>query len=139
MTTSYSNQMRILIEEIEAEWHYVENGMLYGRTEHLEKPNLHIYPGRNGKSTSVQETWNLALSENPDFLFLYEDPQNILKYATNVSRIPYSAVCWFPWDSDTWHDTLSYMETACKNVEYIPIPNCISYISFSKEYLQYRV
>jgi glycosyltransferase involved in cell wall biosynthesis len=126
LNTSYSLQMRILMEEIKAEWHYVENGRMIGPTKEYEQNGtVKVYPSREGDiSASPTEVRRLSVELNPDLLFLYEDPQHLTKYTTRVPPLPYSGILWFPWDSEVWSTTLTSLMRTSEEVGYKPV--CIS-------------
>lgn len=123
VNTSYSAQMLMLMKDIKAEWHYVQNGVGIGRAvEHKEIGNVTVYPGRSADSSaSPGQVRHLARKEDADLLFLYEGPSYLSKYTTFMPPLPYTGICWFPWDTDEWSNTLTVLLRSCEDHDFMPV------------------
>lgn len=126
INSSYSLQMRLLINNLDAGWHYVQNGVRVGQKEEIRDENGEIlatlYPGESkSASYSPDKVFKMANELDPDVVFLYEDPQHLYKYMTFQRKTPHAAICWFPWDNDEWNGSIGAFLTSCEDSDYVPI------------------
>jgi glycosyltransferase involved in cell wall biosynthesis len=110
-----AQQMRMILEEVPAEWTYVENGAYVSPISFNAGPqvfktlngNATIHPGMNTKQRSYCLPMLAELAKNDDYdaMFLHDDPQ----YAGEAFGFDWKMpiVYWLPYDTNTLLPSLS--------------------------------
>lgn len=113
--TGMAQQMRMMLEEVPAEWTYVENGAVVSPHSFSAGPKpfetkngkMMVHPGMNMKTRSycLRTLADLAKKDDYDAMFLHDDPQYASVAYMTGWKMP--VVYWFPYDSDTMFPSLA--------------------------------
>ena len=119
--SSYAKQSRLIMEMVDAEWHYMAlgyNGPVLGVARNGKTPAYTVYPNVDEplESNYASKLNDLAAEVKPDALLIYDDIQNVVHY--KLAGLDCPVIGYVPYDAD-YH--IGYMNILPRAVDIIVV------------------